>query len=44
MKQYKLSVFYHSLSDLGFKKAWLYKVWKYYFLDESDEVCYVDYQ
>ena len=44
MKQYKLSVFYHSPSDLGFKRAWLYKVWKYYyyFLDESDEVCYVD--
>jgi hypothetical protein len=42
MKQYKLSIFYHSPPALSFTEAWLYKVWKYYFLDESDEVCYVD--
>jgi hypothetical protein len=42
MKQYKLSVCYHS--PVSFRGAWLYKTWKYYFLDESDEVCYVDYQ
>jgi hypothetical protein len=44
MKQYKLSIFYHPASNFRLepKREWLYKCWKYYFLDESDEVCYVD--